>query len=320
MQSEGKQVSDMGKGSKFIRDLRCQWTELFRETPPFDFIAVAGTTDEFVPHSASISGFPDKQCEVVPGNHLQIVKPMTTEDASLSLVIDFIIKKEKHRSQYASTALALERRDFQGVINQLFKNRKSLDKKALVILALALDAMNRRQEAIEILAEAKRFGTDAMGVLAGRHKRNWINDRIEDEAETALTLYKDAYRIADTEEDHAQAFYNGINVAFLELIFSDNKSEARNIAKQVIRHCVQAKPDRSPNDRMWRLATEGEANLILEKFDTALMRYRQALGGPPKPKPWQFLSTSQQGLRIADYLGDDQISESLLILFSGGQS
>jgi len=315
-----KQVRDMAKGSHFIRNLRSNWTKLFGETPPFDFLSVGGTTDEFVPQTASISGFPDKQCDVVPGNHFEIVKPTTTEDASLGVVIDFINGQKVHYGQYTASALALERRNFQGIINRLHNNRNRLDRQALITLALALDAVNRRKDAINVLADAKRLGTDAMGVLAGRHKRNWIHDRIEDEANTALSLYQDAYKTAEAKGDHAQAFYHGINVAFLELIFKDNKSEARHISKRVIEHCALAKGDESANNRMWRLATEGEANLILENVDTALIQYRQALEGPPKPKPWQFLSTSQQGLRIADHLADNKIAESLLNLFSGGRS
>jgi hypothetical protein len=68
---------------------------------------------------------------------------------------------------------------------------------------------------------------------------------------------------------------------------------------------------------MWRVATEGEANLILGNIDTALECYKQAFEGPPKPKPWQFTSTSQQALRIADQLGNEQIAQGLLNLFAG---
>lgn len=312
-----RQVSDMGKGSKFICSLREDWSTLFDTTPPFGFLAVAGDSDEFVTQSASISKFPDEQCEVVPGNHLEIVKPSKEDDASLCLAIDFICGTKSHKGQYDSSALALERRNFQQVIEQLEPNRDRLDRHALVDLALAMDALGKREDAINVLADAKRLGTDAMGVLAGRHKRNWIKERVEEEAQKALELYDEAYRIALTNDDAAQGYYHGINVAFLELIYEKNRSKAREIAREVLELCTRATDDELPQDRMWRLVTEAEAYLILGNIDTALERYRQALEGTPKPKPWQFLSTSRQAMLIVDNIGEEQDAERLVELFSG---
>ena len=80
-----------------------------------------------------------------------------------------------------------------------------------------------------------------------------------------------------------------------------------------------ARTNELPEARMWRLATEGEANLVLGNSELSLQRYEQALAGPPKPKPGQFTSTSQQALRIADQLGDEEIARRLLELFKTHQ-
>ncbi len=319
LRSLNRQVRDMGRKSDFIRSLRSDWDERFGEGPPFSFLAVAGSEDEFVPRTASIEGFPDNQCKVVPGNHLQIVKPATASDASVGVVIDFVRGKDTPRGRWGTAALALERRDFQKVENQLGPNRASLDSRALVDLALALDGLGKRAEAMDVLVDAKRHGTDAMGVLAGRHKRNWIQDRVEKEARSAIDLYGEAYKTAEDKGDAPQAYYHGINLAFLALVYEAARPKARGLADKVLGHCAQAEKDELPQDRMWRLATEGEANLILGNIDTALERYEQAFEGPPKPKPWQFTSTSQQALRIADQLGDEQIAQGLLKLFEGRQ-
>lgn len=316
-----RQVRDMGKNSSFIRSLRSKWDERFGQDPPFGFLAVAGSEDEFVPRSASIDGFPDNQCRVVPGNHLEIVKPTTPSDASLGVVTRFIVGEESCHAAMGSAALALERRKFQEVIDQLSPNQERLDRHARVNLALALDAMDDREEAMKVLAGAQKYGTDAMGVLAGRHKRNWIQAREEMEAQTALDLYHRAYRIAKGDDggkgDAAQAFYHGINLAFLALVYEADTSKAQDIAQEVLGHCAVARVDENSENRMWRLATEGEAYLILGDIDTSLKCYEQAFDGPPKPKPWQFLSTSQQALRIADQLGNEQIAKGLLTLFGG---
>ncbi|RXK89234.1 alpha/beta hydrolase [Chlorobaculum sp. 24CR] len=314
-----RQIGDMGKTSTFITSLRNDWNNQFGDTMPFGFLAVAGRNDEFVPISASIEGFPDEQCAVVPGNHLTIIKPTKPNDASIKLVINFILGKKSFRGSKGTVALALERRKFEQVVALLGKNRKHLDRHALVDLALAYDGLGKRDDAMNVLGDARRHGADAMGVLAGRHKRNWLQDRIDEEARTSLTLYDEAYEIAKAKGDFSQAYYHGINLAFLALMYEDDPGKAQGIAQQVLEHCTDAIKNEKANDRLWRLATEGEANLILGKIDVARARYESMLKSTPTPEPWQLTSTAQQALLIADKLGDEQVAQSLLKLFSGDQ-
>jgi len=316
------QVSDMGRTSVFITSLRSDWNERFGDFPPFGFLAVAGTKDVFVPRTASIAGFPENLCAVVPGNHLDIVKPGNVTDASVGVVINFIREDDAFRGYWGTASLALERREFQKVVDQLGPNRTKLDSHALVDLALALDGLGKRDEAMNVLTDAQPQGGDAMGVLAGRHKRNWIEERLDFEARSALDLYREAYVMAQGKGDAAQAYYHGINLAFLALVYEFDLAKAQDLAQQVLGHCAQAKRNELnefPDDRMWRLATEGEANLILRHADRALCCYKSMLDGPPKPKPWQFTSTCHQAFCIADKLGDEKIVKSLFNLFTGGQ-
>jgi pimeloyl-ACP methyl ester carboxylesterase len=318
-----RQPRDMGKNSTFIKTLRKDWLEKFGKVIPFDFLTVAGSEDQFVPMSASIDGFPEHQWKVVKGNHSTIVALEKTGDASLDVAISFIAKKEKYKNSWKSSDLALERREFHRVISQLKKNRKRLDSLALVTLALAYEGLGRRAEAIEVLGDARRHGTDAMGVLAGRYKRNWLQERIDDDARTAFDLYSEAYELCRSDRSKAaQSFYHGINLAFLSLIYNNDLGRARDIARQVLQHCADAKLNEikhTPEDIMWRRATEGEAHLILRNFDAAIEHYTSMLQGPPKPDPWQLTSTVQQAKLIADKLGDEPLAQSLLKLFSGDQ-
>lgn len=312
-----RQVSDMGRTSDFIKSLRSDWKERFSPAPPFGFLAVAGSEDEFVPSSASIDEFPESQCAVVPGNHLEIVDAKSSRDASVGVVLDFMRGKDLSQWRLGTAALALERRQFQTIVDDWWKNRDRLDSRALVKLALALDGLGRRADAMAILADAKRHGTDAMGVLAGRHKRNWIKERVVEEAQSAIALYEEAFEIAKNKPDFSQAYYHGINLTFFELCYTNDPNKAREIANTVLDYCAKAKSNENAGDKLWRLATEGEANLILGNIDVALKRYDEAFDGPPKPRPWQFTSTAQQALLIADALGDEQIAERLLNLFGG---
>jgi len=322
-----RQLGDMGKSSVFITTLRDDWNKQFGTDIPFGFLAVAGRNDEFVPISASIEGFPDAQCAVVPGNHLTIIRPDETNDASVQLVLDFIQGKEGFRGALGTAELALEKKKFEQVVEQLGPNSSRLDSHALVDLALALDGLGRRTEAIQVLTRAYQDNTDtdAMGVLAGRHKRNWLQDRIDLEARAALDLYSKAYHIAlnngqSARANFQQAFYHGINLAFLALVYENDPVKAENLAREVLEHCECAKQKESLKDSMWRRATEGEACLILGRFDSAIECYRLALQGPPEPEPWQLASTAQQAMLIAEKVGDEELSQSLLKLFSGDQS
>lgn len=253
----------------------------------------------------------------MPGDHLKIVKAAKANDASLGVVIDFIRGEDNSRWRWGTAALALERRDFHGVERQLGPTREKLDRRALVDLALALDGLGKRKEAMEVLDDAKRHGTDAMGVLAGRHKRNWIRYRVEKEVQSAINLYREAYELSVDKNNAAQAFYHGINLAFLALVYEEDRPKALGLADSVLGHCADAQKNEHPGDRMWRLATEGEAYLILGNIDTALERYKQSFEGLPKPEPWQFTSTSQQALRVADEPGYEKMAQDLLKIFTG---
>jgi hypothetical protein len=318
-----RQLGDMGKTGTFITTLRDDWNKQFGKNIPFDFLAVAGRNDEFVPASASIEGFPDNQCAVVPGNHLTIIRPDETNDASTRLVLNFIESKEDFRGALGTAALALEKKNFELVVEKLEPNKNRLDNLALVDLALAYDGLGKRSEAIQVLKKANRKDTDAMGVLAGRHKRNWLQDRIDQEARIALDLYSEAYELCQNDINKAaQSFYHGINIAFLSLMYENDLVKARRFAQQVLNHCAEAKKNeinKTSEDIMWRRASEGEAHLILGNSDTAIACYETALQGPPNPKPWQVASTAQQAKLIADKLGDEPLAQSLLKLFSGDQ-
>jgi tetratricopeptide (TPR) repeat protein len=112
--------------------------------------------------------------------------------------------------------------------------------------------------------------------------------------------------------DYPQAFYHGINGAFMDLAFG-NQPEAERLkaaqiqAQKVLAYCAQ-----SPVEK-WRLATEGEAHLILGNTEGALASYQAAVAINPTPR--ELDSMYQQAIHIASLRGDEQTADHLSLIF-----
>ena len=210
-----------------------------------------------------------------------------------------------------STALAIERGEFQSVIDRLLPQSDALDPRARVQLAIALDEVGRRDEAYKVLSADKESSTDIIGTLAGRHKRNWMETRDRAEGEAAGAHYEKGFARAKAESNLPQARYHGINLAFLMLVLRDNRGEAQRIAREVLDICEEC---RESNDiDSWIEATEAEAHLILGEVDEAVRGYQQFVKAGHKP--WQMASTAQNALMIAEALGTPGLDDRLRGVF-----
>ena len=307
-----RQVRDMAATSDFITTLRRGWKAAFEPNSPFAFTTVAGDQDEFVPSSSSLDPFPLPHRAVVPGNHLEIVKPADSACLSVRILLRSLIGEAAEAGPRNAAALAIESRDFVQAVRLLEGHAAELDAEGLVQLALALEATGRQDQAIALLERGAGQQTDPMGVLAGRLKRRWLACHRRADAERALALYREAYQLSSRKPDHAQAYYHGINVAFMELAYGSDHEAAKIIALEVLRECALAP------QTAWRLATEGEANLVIGEPGLALERYRQAIA--LKPPPREIASMLQQALRVADLVGDDAAAEELTRIYRGEEA
>ena len=304
-----RQIRDMAAGSPFITTLRGDWTTTIGATPPFTFVTVAGDQDEFVPRTSSIEPFPEPRRRVAYGNHLEIVKPPDAEHLGYKIALKTLTGTGTVGGPQDSARLAVESRHFQEAIDTLWPNRADLDDKSLVTLALALEAVGRQGEAIDMLRKADPRGTDPLGVLAGRLKRRWLVEHTRSDADQALTLYDQALQQAEANQDGAQAYYHAINCAFMELAYDSDVTACRTYAQKALGHTAQA------SDDVWRRATVGEANLYLGNTAAAADAYRSALA--LGPEPWQATSIYQQAFRAADLVGEDALANQLKAMFSG---
>jgi len=306
------QLNDMAEDSEFIKDLRERWNEQIGDHPTFKLYATAGDEDQFVPPKSSILPFLALQRRVVRGDHLSIVKPAAMTDPSVQIVVEGLVGQAASSGPGNSARVAVEMREFYEAIKTFRGHPESLDEGGLVQLALAMESVGRREDAIKVLQsqESHPDFTDAMGVLAGRLKRRWLVERRIDDAEKASALYKQGFEQSEKVGKHDQAFYHGINVAFMQLAYRNEEASARQTATKVLEHCLAAKVDK------WRLATEGEAYLVLGKIDTAMESYKAAVSNNPSPR--QLDSMFQQAVLVASLVGNEAAADRLQEIFRGG--
>ncbi|MEK6371169.1 MAG: alpha/beta hydrolase [Acidobacteriota bacterium] len=303
-------LRDMEEGQPFITQLRADWTKTFHPQRPFRFMTVAGDQDEFVPRSSSLSPFAKGDCEVVPGDHLSIVKPVDEGNLSVQVVISVLTAGS---AAGEAARAAVERLASRETVQQRSPNAANLDEKELVKLALALEAIGQQDRAIEILETAKPDRYDARGVLAGRLKRRWLVQGSAADGQRALDIYRDAFERAEANNKHAAAFYNGINYAFLTLAYGDDRHAARAIVQRVLVQCAEAQAETGLQELQWLRATEGEAQLILGNAAAALPKYREAAGIAMSPRERD--SMFQQAVRVPSIFGDKATAEELTHIF-----
>jgi len=306
------QLRDMANDSDFIKDLRARWAQQVVTHPTFRLYATAGDEDQFVPPESSIFPFLPDQRRVVRGDHLSIVKPPDANDSGLKVAIESLAGHAPPSGPADSARVAVEMGEFNKAIQTFGDHPESLDQGGLVQLALALESVGRQEEAIKALQNLKPNFTDAMGVLAGRLKRRWLVERRSEDAEKACQLYQQGFELSEQTGRHDQAFYHGINMAFMQLAYREQLSAAQETAKKVLEHCRVAKLE------MWRLATEGEANLLLGNIDLAMDGYRSAVACNPSPKPREYDSMFQQSVRVASLLGNESAADRLQEIFRRG--
>ncbi len=306
-----QQVGDMVENGSYILGLRSSWQRKFEKTRPFELLVVAGDRDAFVPASSSLDPFPSEARVVVPGSHVGIARIEASGSMSEQVLVECLVGDAAPGGPWNSARVAVEQHEFDRAVRELLPQAADLDEHHLVDLALALEGTDRRPEALALLkAHAGKHGTDAMGTLAGQLKRTWMAKGLRAEAESALDLYGQGLAQSESEQDHEQALYHAINVAFLELTYRDDPEAAAAAARTALEHCGQCPPG------YWRSATEGEAYLYLGEWQASLRAYEQALD--LEPSVHQIESSYAQAYGVAEELGPKDLEGDIDRIFRGG--
>jgi pimeloyl-ACP methyl ester carboxylesterase len=292
-----QQVNNMSASGPFIRDLRKAWDDLqLSSGSPFQLLAVAGESDQFVPPKSSLEPFPEEARRVIEGNHVSMLLADSTDSPCVQVLVNFLTQGAGARA----AGLIVESGRFAETIERLWTTRLELDDQAAVELAIALRVHNRLNDAVEYLEafQPNAAGADPAGVLAGLYKRRWYQERRRADAEAALRNYRGAYDRAVGGRNSGQAYYLGINVAFMELAYGQDYQAARQYAEQVLQHTAAAG---NPRNELWQPATEGDALLMLGRTDEAFERHTVAAA--LTRNPWQAVSAQDQLIRTAELCG-----------------
>ena len=86
-----------------------------------------------------------------------------------------------------------------------------------------------------------------------------------------LTMYERAFNESDKPD---MQYYCGINVATLRFLLGRN--DYREVAERILRICSDINP-KDDVEKNWVFATQGEAHLLLRRYDQATRNYQRAM-------------------------------------------
>ncbi len=270
-----RQLRDMSEEGSFVKTLRQNWDDKFKNNYPFSFRAVAGLSDEFVPPKSSVLPFDEKYRKVIPGNHLQIVKPLNDMHLGYLLIVSTITNNASILKSADREDVNLLLADYSDVVNKLLPNAQALDRKGLSKLVFALEGLGRNHEALDILTNHPTSGneSDIMGIIGGRYKRKYLVDFLKQDADMAVAYYQKGLALTlqqNKENKEEQIYYHTINLAFLSLVYKDDEPAMKLYASQALEACKNCQDD------IWKLATVAESNMYLGNLADAKTYYKQA--------------------------------------------
>jgi hypothetical protein len=187
--------------------------------------------------------------------------------------------------------------------------KDELDKRGLTQLIFALEGLERKEDVYDILNNhpIAQSNTDLMGILGGRHKRDYLKTSTGKSSQLAHEYYSKALQISVENEDHAQIYYHAINLAFLSIVTDPEGGESKMIkyAKQALEAAEQCR------DNIWKYATVAEANMYLGNLETARAFYIKASEGISIREKLSMHTNAYAGYVALSNKVDDDFTEFL---------
>ncbi|PTM06623.1 MAG: hypothetical protein DA407_11580 [Bacteroidetes bacterium] len=272
-----KKYSELSTEGDFIKSLRKQWQETFNDQYPFKLKVAASSEDEYVSLESCHGPFNEEFCEYVDDKHLAMVKPKDEKDDAYSLILNSLTGSKFFNQYTNKEEINLTLGKYDSVIQTLLPNKDDLDKRGLTQLIFALEGLERKEEVYDILNNhpMAQNNTDLMGIIGGRHKRDYLKTYSYKSSQLSREYYNKALKISVENEVHSQIYYHAINLAFLSIVTDPEtgKSEMKKYASQALeatQHC---------DDDLWKYATVAEANMYLSNFEIAKDFYIKASKG-----------------------------------------
>lgn len=269
--------SDMSSDGKFIKSLRNAWNTTFNNNYPFKLKVAASTDDEFVSIASCHSPFDEKYCEIVSHKHLIMVKPEDKNDDAYLLILNTLTGNTFFNQYTNKEEINLTLGKYDAVVKALLPRKDDLDNKGLKQLIFALEGLERKEEVYDILNNhpVAKDNTDLMGILGGRHKRDYLKTFSSQSSKLAINYYSKALVKSVENKDYAQIYYHAINLAFMSIVSEENESKMMAYAKQALdatTHC---------RDNVWKYATVAEANMYIGDMEKAKAFYIKASENAP---------------------------------------
>jgi len=260
-------------GAPFINTLRSDWEKTFSKSYPFALKVVAGTDDKDVPLHTIFDPFDEKYRVTVGGNHFSMVQPASIENDSYQLLLDTLNDNQFYNLYTNQEEINNLLGEYDAVVKKLMPIKETLNAKGLKQLLFALEGLDRNEEVMELLLNhpLSRENTDLIGVLGGRHKRRYLQTFSDTDGGKAMEYYGKGLEIATKNNDHEQIYYLAINLAFLSLVYVEDKSTMRKYAQQAIEAT-----EKDPFSSLWKNATIAEAAMYSGDFEKARTYYKLA--------------------------------------------
>ncbi|TJY32159.1 caspase family protein [Pontimicrobium aquaticum] len=269
-----KKYSEMSSEGSFIKSLRTNWKNTFNGNYPFKLKIAASSEDEYVSIDSSHKPFAQEHCEFVDGKHLMMVKPKDEKDDAYALILNTLTGSKFFNQFTNKEEINLTLGKYDAVIKELLPKKDDLDKRGLTQLIFALEGLERKDDVYDILNNhpIAQSNTDLMGIIGGRHKRDYLKTYSFKSSQLARDYYNKALEISVENEVHSQIYYHAINLAFLSIVTDPEtgKGEMKKYANQALeatQHC---------DDDLWKFATVAEANMYLGNWETAKEFYIKA--------------------------------------------
>lgn len=262
----------MSSEGDFIRTLRKDWSDRYKEEYPFTLKVVAAIDDEFVTIDSCFRPFNSDHHVTIGGNHLSMVKPKNEKDDCYNLIRSALTNSEFHHQYTNNEEINIALGKYDAVVKRLLPEKDRLDQNGLKQLIFSLEGLDRRDEALQILNEHPKAqeDTDLMGILGGRHKRAYLKFPSENDGEAAFVYYELALEQSTAKENYSQIYYHAINLAFLSIVVENDEVKMRDYANKALDACNKCKND------LWKFATLAEANMYLGDLDVAKEFYTKA--------------------------------------------
>jgi len=113
--------------------------------------------------------------------------------------------------------------------------------------------------------------TDLIGFLGGSLKRKYLQTSLNEFGKKSMEYYGKGLEISTQKNDYDQIYYHAINLAFLSLVYADDKNQMRQYAQQAI-----SATEKVEIGSMWKNATIAEASMYSGDFKKAMEYYALA--------------------------------------------